>query len=48
MGIGNGTEVPVGVKGVERLECRNFSRFHYRKLRYSGPKTTWAHACVRP
>ena len=38
MGIGNGTDLPVGVKGVERLECRNFSRFHYRKLRYAAPK----------
>ena len=48
MGIGNGTEVPVGVKGVERLECRNFSRFHYRKLRYSALKRARAHQrCAR-
>jgi hypothetical protein len=38
MGIGNGTELPACVKGVERLECRNFSRFHYGKLRYTAPK----------
>jgi hypothetical protein len=48
MGIGNGTELPVCVKGVERLECRNFSRFHYRKLRYSALKRARAHQwCAR-
>lgn len=48
MGIGNATEVPIGVKGVERLECRNFGRFHYRKLRYAGPKEQAGALGVRP